>query len=266
MKKIGSQISAAYYFLRYLVVSHHRNGHGVHSPFVFDFINEVVFNRTNYSDYQFFGSVISSLKSSEEKIHVENFGEDSLKFKAKYRKVSDLVRISSIPMKYGRLLYRISKYYEPATVVELGTSIGLSTLFLAKGSRASKLLTVEGNKALSDFASGLFRQHQLKNIKAVKGDFDQVILRLPSDFASPQLVFIDGNHKYEPSMRYFRYFKEKMKEGIIIIDDIYWSAGMRKAWREIVQQNLDCVTIDLYRMGIIFVRDSITPGHYVVRF
>lgn len=67
-------------------------------------------------------------------------------------------------------------------------------------------------------------------------------------------------------MRYFRYFKEKMKEGIIIIDDIYWSAGMRKAWREIVQQNLDCVTIDLYRMGIIFVRDSITPGHYVVRF
>jgi hypothetical protein len=67
-------------------------------------------------------------------------------------------------------------------------------------------------------------------------------------------------------MRYFTFYNEIIKEGILIIDDINWSAGMRKAWREIVKQNANYVTIDLFRMGMILIRESITPGHYVVRF
>ena len=266
MKKIGSLLVAALFFLQYKIISRHSKGHGVHSPFIFDFVNKVLYDKTAYAEYQFFEFIISSLKASKEMLPVNDLGGVSIRFSNKSRKVPKLLKISSIPSKYGRLLFRMIRYYKPVSIVEFGTSIGVSAIFLAKGNTGSKLLTVEGNKLLFDFASGLFRKNNVKNIHAVHGDFDQIISHLPSKFTDTQFVFIDGNHKYDPTMRYFKYFMERMEEGIIIIDDIYWSGEMRRAWKEIVRKNRKYVTIDLYRMGIIILRDSVTPGHYVVRF
>jgi predicted O-methyltransferase YrrM len=266
MKKIGSHFAALYYFLRYLISGRHRKGHGVHSPFVFDFISKVLHDRSKYPEYQFFDSVRDSLRLSDEILQVGDIGENSVHFNKKNRKVGDLARISSIPAKYGRLLFRIVRYYKPVSIVELGTSIGISSMYLAKGNTKSKVLTVEGNTDLCDYASALFFSHRIGNISVLNRDFDQAIIELPVDYVSPQLVFIDGNHSYEPTMRYYKFFMEGMKEGILIFDDIYWSAGMRKAWKEIIQRNKEYVTIDLYRMGIIIFRESVTPGHFVVRF
>ena len=265
-KKIESLLGTVYFFVRYLICSSHRKGHGVHSPFVFDFLHNVLFDKTAYPEYNSFNSVISSLKVSEEKISVRDIGGISTRFSGNYRKVNDLLKTSSIPSKYGRLLFRIVRYYKPASIVEFGTSIGLSAIYLATGNTYSKLLTVEGNRALCEFASGLFNANNIKNIDLVRGDFNQFYASLPKEYAKPHLVFIDGNHQYDPTMQYFRYFLGQMEDGIIIIDDIYWSVEMREAWNEIVKQNKNYVTIDLFRMGIILLRDSITPGHYVVRF
>jgi predicted O-methyltransferase YrrM len=266
MNTLKSKIAVAFSYLRYLMISRHRKGHGVHSPFVFDFVSKVIFDKTKYPEYDFFNKAVSSLKKTNEKIQVEDLGENTLKFRSKYRQVNDLVSISSIPPKYGKLLFRISRYFKPNSIIELGTSVGISSIYLAKGSLQTSILTIEGNENLCDFAGRVIRQNQIKNVKIKHGNFDEALNDLPDEYTDPQLVFIDGNHKYEPTLRYYSFFKDKMKEGFVIIDDIYWSSGMRKAWRKIVDRNQDHVTIDLFRMGILIIRKSITPGHYVVRF
>lgn len=266
MRKFKSKIISGLYFLRYLITSRHRRGHGVHSPFVYDFVSKVLFDRTKYPEYNFFKTIFSSLKDSGESIQVDNLGDDSLKFGRKKRKVSDLAKISSIPSKYGKLLFRIASYYKPVTIIELGTSIGVSSIYLSKGNPQAKILTVEGNKSLCDFAAKLFHTNDLNNINILHNNFDLAIEMLPEEFTSPKLVFIDGNHTYESTFHYFKIFKERMIEGILIIDDIYWSTGMGKVWKDIVNQNEDFVTIDLFRMGIIIIRKSITAGNYIVRY
>ena len=229
-------------------------------------MSKILYDKNKYPEYQFFDSVLASVKVSDEKLAIEDIGDDSVCFNNTFRKVSDLVAISSVPSKYGKLLFRMVRYYKPASIVELGTSIGISTVYLAKGETKSKILTIEGNNTLSNFASGLFSIYNLKNIDIQNSDFDEVIDDLSVQFSTPGLVFIDGNHKYEPTMKYYKHFIERMNEGMIIIDDIYWSAGMRHAWKEIIKETNEYVTIDLYRMGIILIRKLITPGHYIVRF
>lgn len=266
MRKIKSKIISALNFLRYLIMSRHWRGHGVHSPFVYDFVRNVLFDRTIYPEYDFFKTIISSLKDSSKSIQVDDLGDDSLKFNRKNRKVSDLSKISSISPKFGELLFRIASYYKPETIIELGTSIGVSSIYLSKGNPQAKILTVEGNKGLCDFAASLFHKNNLKKITILHADFDRIVESLPEGFSSPELVFIDGNHTYESTFRYYKFFKERMMEGILIIDDINWSAGMCKVWKDIVNQNDEFVTIDLFRLGIIIIRKSITAGNYIVRF
>jgi predicted O-methyltransferase YrrM len=248
------------------VISRYRKGHGVHSPYVYSFVREVLFNKTRYAEYKSIDSIIAALDASEIEIAVDDLGGDSAGFRKKYRKVRDLQRISSVSSKYGRLLFRIARHYNPEVIIELGTSIGLSSIYLAKGNPVSQILTIEGNNELCNFAADLFRSNNMENIHLVQGDFDETIENLPAIYTCPHLVYIDGNHRYESTLRYFSFFLARMPEGIIIIDDINWSAGMRKAWHAIVSRNRKNVTIDLHRMGIVLISLSITPGHYLIRF
>jgi predicted O-methyltransferase YrrM len=266
MRNLALQMAMAGYFLRYLILGKHYRGHGIHSPFVFEFVNKVLFDKTYYSEYKKFTSVFSALKHSDQKLPVTDLGDCSKHFADKFRTVQDLLKVSSVSPKYGKLLFRIARHYKPAAIIELGTSIGISSFCLALGNPASKILTIEGNRSLCDFSQVLFENLTIRNVCIVQGNFDEVLADLPAEFSSPQLVFIDGNHQYEPTWHYYAHFSRSMNEGILIIDDIYWSAGMRRAWKEIVKQNTKYVTIDLFRMGIILIRKSLTSGHFTVRF
>ncbi len=255
----------ACHFIGYLLRSKHRYGHGVHSPFAYEFISKVLFDRAIYPEYKVLQTLRNELKKSPEKLPVQDIGSVSVHFMKEYRKVSSLTCISSVNQKYSELLFKISRFYKPATIVELGTSIGLSALYLAKGSPESKVITVEGNQSLSQFASGLFRKCQVDNIIQIDGLFDDQLEKLKRDYSMPELVFVDGNHSYEPTLRYFEYFSSQMKTGILIFDDINWSHEMRKAWKEIKRNRKARVTFDLFYMGIVILNDSISPGHYRVR-
>ncbi len=151
-------------------------------------------------------------------------------------------------------------------MVELGTSVGYSSLFLAMGNPGGSLISLEGNPDLWQYARSLFRQQRLENIIALQGLFDELLPTLSREYPTPQLVFIDGNHDYEPTLNYFRHFCEQMDEGILLFDDIYWSANMRRAWKEIVASPEATVTIDFFFLGVVLRKQGITPGHYRVPF
>ena len=261
-----NEIRRSYHYLDYLVKSKHRNGHGIHPPFVYELASKVLFDRKSYPDYTFIHDIRNELKAGKEILSTTNMGAGSDCFTGEKRKVSDLLSKSSLQPRYGKLLFRIANYYKPATIIEFGTSIGLSTLYLAKGAPQARIATIEGDASLCEFARSLFKKHQIGNIKAINGLFDDYLSYFEKNYPSPGLVFIDGNHSYEATLRYFDHFSERIENGFLIIDDINWSAGMHRAWNEIRNDRRAIVTIDLFSMGIVIIRKMITPGHFKIRF
>ncbi len=266
MKKVLRQLSALREYFLYFVKAKHRKGHGIHSPFIYHLVSKVIYDKTKYADYSFFRSIRKKMYGSDVKLRVEQVGANSRHFKLNLRTVADLAKVSSVQSKFGNLLYRLVMQYKPATIIELGTSIGLSTIYLAKGNKNSHVITVEANSSLCDFAKSSFQENKLYNISVKQGMFDDLLDELSNKITKPAFIFIDGNHTYESTLYYFNYFADRMEEGIIVLDDIHWSEGMHKAWNEIIQNDENQATVDLFSMGIVVCREQITPRNYTVRF
>jgi len=261
-----NKIHLAHDYFNYLIRSKHRKGHGIHSPFVYEFVSQVVYDRKVYPEYTDIRNIRNELKNSGKVLPVKNIGAGSDRFTGESCRVKDLVSQSSVHRKFGELLFRMARYYKPAILIELGTSIGLSTMYLAKGAPNAQVVTIEGNKESCEFARSVFKKYKAGNIKAINGMFDDYLPYFEDNYPSPGLVFIDGNHTCEATLRYFNHFANLMEEGFIIIDDINWSDEMRNAWKEITLTAKDRVTLDLFFMGIVIFRKSVTPGHYKIRF
>ena len=266
MNKIAGKIIVFWLYLGYLVKARHRKGHGIHSPYVFEMVTKVFFDKTKYADYDLFINIRKKLSDCDTKLQVETLGAKSGFFNTDERMVHDLVRISSVKPKFGKLLYRLVKYYRPSTIVELGTSIGLSTIYLAKGNPEAKVITAEGSSALCEFAKKTFLENKFTNILVKQGMFDDFLDELSEEIFKSVVVFIDGNHQYNSILHYFNFFAERMTEGIIVLDDIHWSRGMNRAWREITRRESSQACIDLFGMGIVILRQGITRQNYTIKF
>jgi predicted O-methyltransferase YrrM len=266
MKKVTGIISVLRQYLQYLLKARHRKGHGIHSPYVYELATMVILDKNNYSEYDLFRNIRKSLSVCDKKLYVENLGSKSGFFRSDERKVCDLVRRSSVSSKFGKLLYRLVRYYQPTTVIEMGTSVGLSTIYLASGNKKAKVITVEGNSALCDFAEKTFSENKITNIQVKHGRFDDLLNELSDDIIEPTLIFIDGNHQYRSTLHYFNFFSERIKEGLVVLDDIHWSHGMNKAWREINLRKENQACIDLFGMGIVILRPCITKQNYTIKF
>jgi predicted O-methyltransferase YrrM len=264
--RIAEQVIILKNYLIYMIKSGHRNGQGIHSPFVYDFVANVLFDKKYYQEYAFFQSVRQELTDSGIKIEVNEIGAGSRKFQGNTRRVRDLVKISSVNEKTGRLLFRLASYYKPASILELGTSVGLATVYLAKGWEKSIVYTLEGNNSLCTYATELFRKKGFSNIMVIEGLFDDKLKSIVPLLNGFTLIFVDGNHNYQPTLEYFNYLSKNLNEYILIFDDISWSEDMRKAWNDIIFQSRSDVAIDLFRMGIIIRKKDITPGFYCIRF
>ncbi len=83
---------------------------------------------------------------------------------------------------------------------------------------------------------------------------------------SHDLVFIDGNHTKEATLRYFEVFlKKNNKEFAILFDDIYWSKGMTEAWETIKKNKKVNLSIDFYSFGLVFIGKDISKQDIVLK-
>lgn len=186
---------------------------------------------------------------------------------AKSKTVSQIAKTAVQPTKYQRLLFRLIKKYEPKTIVELGTNLGLTTNYLAAAlGEDAVVYSLEGDVAILDYA----KKHVLIDVSRIKvraGNFDTELPILLKELNKVDLIYIDGNHTYEATMRYFTMVTPYLSEdAILIFDDIYWSAGMTKAWEEIKSQQLSQTTVDIFKMGLVFVKPAKVKQHFRLKF
>jgi predicted O-methyltransferase YrrM len=184
------------------------------------------------------------------------------------RKISAIAKSSLKPKKYSQLIFRIVHYYKPNTILELGTSLGITTSYLAFANPAAKIITMEGAPEVASTAKKNFKQLLLYNINIVEGNFDDTLPSVTGQLSSVDFAFIDGNHRKEPTLKYFnQLIKLSTSTTILIFDDIHWSIEMEEAWDEIKLHPLVTLTIDLFFIGIVFFRkEQKTNEHFTIRF
>jgi predicted O-methyltransferase YrrM len=255
-------------YLRYLFTASNGKGYGIHSPFVFDFVKNALNNKQDFPAYTQIENLRRRLLKDRTVIEVEDFGAGSAVAKTKHRSISEIAHHAAKPKKYGQLLYRIVDYYQPATLIELGTSLGLSTAYIASPGQGKKVFTFEGSSSIASFAENNFRLLGLSNILVTKGNFDETLGNILETSGTVDFVFVDGNHRKEPTLRYFDQLLDKANEySIFIFDDIHWSADMEDAWEEIKRHPSVLLSIDLFFIGLVFFRkDFKFKQHFVIRF
>ncbi|MFM7823858.1 MAG: O-methyltransferase, partial [Bacteroidota bacterium] len=163
-------------------------------------------------------------------------------------------------------LHRISKDLQPDNILELGTSLGISTMYLSAANPSAKVITVEGCPKTAAHARDNFSKLGLENIESLVGDFDDQLPSVLNRTNSLGLVYIDGNHTYEATVRYFHTLLPKCgNETCIIFDDIHWSAGMENAWKEISNNSRVTMSVDLFYFGIVFFDSRLSKEHFKIR-
>jgi predicted O-methyltransferase YrrM len=265
---VYSSFQLAAKYLRYYLAASNGKGHGTHSPFIFEFITKVLKDRQQYPDYKKVELLRSTLLNDDTLIQVEDYGAGSTIHKTNQRKISSIAKHAAKPKKYGQLLYRIARHYKPQTILELGSSLGISSAYLASGHPGSNLITMEGAPAIAEKAKKNFESLGLKNISIVEGNFDTQLSSVISPLSSIDLAFIDGNHRMEPTERYYGQLLPKMgNDSILVFDDIHWSAEMEQAWAAIKEHPSVRASIDLFLIGIVFFRREFREKqHFSIRF
>jgi predicted O-methyltransferase YrrM len=257
---------AAKKYIGYTLFSRHKTGHGIHSPFVFDLVSRVFRNKTDMFIVFTVESLRRNLLSDKREIMVEDYGRGSEKMKNSERKVSDITRYSSVPKKYGMLLANLSAEFGSPFIIELGTSLGISTMYMALANPQSEIYTIEGSSEIAEIAKNNFKKSALHNVKSIIGTFNNKLPEVLFEIKEPGMVFIDGNHRQEPVVNYFYKVAEVSGENtVVIIDDIYSSSEMEEAWTTIKNHEKVSLTIDIYRMGMVFFRRGMTRQDLIIR-
>lgn len=255
-------------YLRYYFTASNGKGHGIHSPFVFDLISNVLCDKKNYECYPEIESIRQKLLKRSVKIEVSDLGAGSALIKTNTRAVADIARSSLKPLKYSRLLYRLVKYYQPKKILELGTSFGITTSYLASGNASAMVYTIEGAPAIADIAHETFKHLGVKNIELITGNFSDALPVILGKLDTVDLAFIDGNHRRAPTLDYFRQLSEHADaDTILIFDDIHWSSEMESAWEVIRMDPAVTLSIDLFFLGIVFFKHDLNhKQEFTIRF
>ena len=255
-------------YLHYYFTASNGKGHGIHSPFVFDFVQNVLNDTRNFYAYTTIEYLRGILLNNQASVHVEDLGAGSTVSKTQTRTVASIAKHAAKNKKLAQLLFRVAHFYQPLTILELGTSLGISTAYLASACPHAKVFSIEGAPEIAQLANANFHWLGLKNIYSSTGHFDEVLPTLLQKTSTIDLAFIDGNHRKAPTLDYFHQLLSSINSlSILIFDDIHWSQEMEEAWEIIKHHKKVTLTIDLFFIGLVFFRDDFkVKQDFVIRF
>lgn len=241
--------------------------HGVHSPFIFNLYHQVILHTGTFYAYPRVEQLRNKLLQDTRALQVSDLGAGSKTVNYRQRPVKDIARTSAKPARYGKLLFRLVNHFQPKVIFDLGTSLGITTSYMAEAARKSKFYTFEGCPNVARMAREHFCTLGLKHVHLVEGNLNDTLEHQLQQVEQLDFAFFDGNHRYEPTMRYFKACLAKSHEqSVFVIDDLYWSAEMRRAWKDIKSHPQVLQTVDLYFVGLVFFRKTQPKEHFTLTF
>lgn len=254
-------------YFRHWYLSANPKGHGVHSPFLFDFITRVLPDTGHLSAFELPEKYRQDLLKDRTAFARVDLGGGS-RTATKGITVQSVANRSLQKARWSRLLYRIVQAYPSGPILELGTSFGVTTEYLALGALMQPVYTMEGDPFIAEKANERFRKDGFENIQVVEGNMDHTLSSVLEEMPSVGFVWMDGNHRKEPTLRYFDQILEyAQQDTIVLLDDIYWSREMQAAWHQIRMHPRVRCTIDLFRLGMVIFRSEFRePIHIRLRY
>ncbi len=252
------------YLLHWLTAN---NRHGLHSPFVYRLVDEVIYDFPDKKVYHPIEKARKRLLNYNRYISVTDLGAGSHLNNNRRKQISVIAKNALKPPKLAQLIYRLAADLQPETIIELGTCLGITTLYLQSAAANAKIYTLEGCPQTAAVATEVFRQEEGGNIEQLTGNFDDTLLPLINSLTKIDLVYIDGNHQKDATLRYFEWCLPKINENtLLIFDDIYWSEGMKEAWKIIKAHSQVKVTVDLFWIGLVYFKKGQAKEDFKVRF
>ena len=253
-------------YLRYLFLA--KNQHSLHSPFLYQFYTQVLRpkkSRQNKSLIQI-ETTRKKMLNSAESVSVTDFGAGSRLKAGNVRKVADIAKNAQKKPAIAKMLYRIVAFLNPKQIIDLGTSLGITTMYFAKAAPNAQILTFEGCPNIAQLAKQNFEENQVNNVELVIGNIDETLAKTIEKLAQIDFAFFDANHRFEPTINYFETCLPKATESsVFIFDDIHWSADMEKAWQYIKNHPKVMISIDLFYVGIVFFRTNQPKQDFVLK-
>ena len=251
-------------YLKFLWQS--KNEHAVHSPFVFTLITKCFYDKKPKSEYEVLERYRNSLLENKNTIEVTDFGAGSKVFKSNKREISKIAKTAGITRKRAELLFRIVNYFQPESILEIGTSLGLATAALTLGTKNTKLITLEGCPNTMAIAKNQLQKINCNNVEFVITEFSSYFHSENLKSKIYNLIYFDGNHQKQATLDYFQLLLPTItNETVWIFDDIHWSPEMEVAWEIIKNHPKVTVTIDTFQWGLVFFRREQPKEHFIIR-
>jgi predicted O-methyltransferase YrrM len=251
-------------YIRFLFTS--GNAHAIHSPFVFDFYCKVADTKKQYYCFGKIEKIRHQLRKSKDILYVTDYGAGSKLTASNYRSVSSIARHAIKPAGIGQFLFKTVLYFQPEFIFELGTSLGITTLYLAKPNPLARVVTFEGCPQILELAGKNFEKLKTRNIRSIAGNLDETLAKNMDFFSQADMVFFDANHRYTSTMNYFKVCLSKANDmSVFIFDDIHWSDEMESVWEEIKNHPDVTLTIDFFFLGMVFFRKTQPKQHFRLR-
>jgi predicted O-methyltransferase YrrM len=241
-----------------------RNGHGVHSPFVYRLCEDVFYSSEQFYDFKELSQLRMRLLQEQTTISFTDHGAGSVSLKSEKRTISEIAGNGISTKKQNELLYRLINHFQCANCVELGTSIGLNALYLAKANPKGKTFSIEGSEDLFRYAVKLRDGNGQKNLELILGKFREKLPELLNRLKTVDFLYVDGNHTYDDTIYHFeKAISKKHGKSIFVFDDIYWSKDMTRAWKEICGRKEVPLSLDLFHFGLVFFTEEFKEKQHI---
>ncbi|MDR1652183.1 MAG: class I SAM-dependent methyltransferase [Prevotellaceae bacterium] len=246
-------------YIKFVFSARNTRGNGVHSPFVYDFFEKVIYEKNPYYCFHEIEKLRNMLKNNNKMLSINDFGTGE----QRAAKISKIARRSLKSPRYAQMLFRAALFCKSENLWELGTSLGITTAYLAKTDSKNRVTSMEGSAEIAKIAANIFKSLNINNINIIVGNIDQTIDAALYATDKIDFAFIDANHRYSAVIQYFNKIIPKLHENsVVVIDDLYWSKPMTKAWNEIKNHSTVVSTIDLFQTGFVFFNKKLPKKHY----
>jgi predicted O-methyltransferase YrrM len=253
------------YLFQFLLAS--KNEHSLHSPFVFDLYTKIITNKKRLPIYAEIENLRKKLLKNKIIIEITDFGAGSKIHKTNQREIRQIAKSAEKAPRFGRLIFRLIQHFKPATIFDLGTSLGITTIYESKAYADSKIYTFEGCPETAKIAQENFKALNCANIEIVVGNIDETLSNKLNEIEQLDFAFFDANHRFEPTVRYFEMCMEKVTEkSVFVFDDIHWSDEMHESWQYISKHSKVMISIDLFFVGLVFFRKNQPKQHFILRY
>lgn len=243
-----------------------KNEHAVHSPFVFNLLTKCFYDKKPKPEYSILKMYRKSLLENKNFIEVTDFGAGSRVFKSNTRQIAKIAQTAGISPKRAELLFRVTNYFKPENILEIGTSLGLATSALALGNTEAKVITLEGCPQTALAAKNQLKKFNCENVENIISKFESFLISENLNSKIYNLIYFDGNHSKKATLAYFELLLPTItNDSVWIFDDIHWSLEMEEAWKIIQNHSKVSVTIDTFQWGFVFFRHEQRKEHFIIR-